>query len=183
MQKKIALGISSSALREDLTKMLYSNGFITKASPEAKSLLRSIQLEKFDLCIIDQGFVGMDYKSLSIQIEKKFNTPVVFFVQNIEGDFLNFLKTLKLGMYYKKPIKINSLKHWLWNVLEMRDKIFKLENELCEVQKHNLISKAKVILMSKENMTEVEAYNFLRTKSMENRIRIDEYANVLINNN
>lgn len=173
---KILVGISSQKLCEDVADMLRSGGFLVQSAEESAGLLRCLSGSGADLCLIDQNFRGMNLKSLSLFVEEKYETEVLIAAHQADVYLLSFLGHLRLGFYYEKPYQKERLLHLLQSALSIKEAIRDKEAQMKVQRRESLLLEAKKKLMEAYLISEHEAYEMLRKKSMDRRMKIEEVA-------
>lgn len=181
---KIVVADRDSKYREMVSELLKKRGHIVYQATDSGGVLRISRSMFPDLVIMDINLLGINaYKTARI-IEDDKVSSVIFITNNLDSAFYEKLKIMNIFAYIIKPIKSEQLyqivEFSINNIIKLRglqDKIEKLETTL---ENRKKLDKAKGIVMKKLNISEDEAYKFLRKKSMDMCIPIDKVADKII---
>jgi len=180
----ILVADSGETSRNIISNLLIRRGYrIYKASDGAGAirLARSIRPH---LVIMDVNMWGINAYEAARIIEEDNLSTVIFITASPDNDFFEKVKAMKVFAYISKPINsaqlfqivefslINSTK-----INSLEEKVKKLENSLTS---RKMIEKAKGLLMDKLKITENEAYKFLRKKSMDECISMENIAQSIV---
>jgi len=139
------------------------------------------------LVLVDINLWGIGAYELARIIEKDNLSTVIFITNNPNVDFKEVLSKMKIFAYITKPLNpsyfyqiiefsIRNIK----KVTVLEAKVEKLEKTLTARKK---VERAKGILIEKMNISEEEAYQFLRRKSMDKCSTMEIIAEEIINQN
>ncbi|RKD30064.1 ANTAR domain-containing response regulator [Thermohalobacter berrensis] len=183
---KIVVADSSETSRKKIKGILAKRGYKVYEASDGAGAIRLTRSTKPDLVLIDTNIWGISSYDAAEIIEKDNLATVVFITSNPNKAFIDTIKNMSLFAYITKPIKPEQLYQIidfaLFNsskIKNLQSRVEKLETKLSG---RKLIDRAKGIIMEKFDMTENEAYKFLRKKSMDNCKPMEEVAKEIINN-
>lgn len=181
---KIVVADSDNKNREMISELLKKRGYIVYQATDSGGVLRISRSIFPHLVIMDTNLFGMNAYNTARIIEDDKVSSVVFITNNLDSAFYEKLKNMNLFAYIIKPIKPEQLyqtvEFSINNILKfigLQDKIKQLETTL---ENRKKVDKAKGIVMKKLNISEDDAYKFLRKKSMDMCIPIDKVAEKII---
>lgn len=181
---KIVVADSDSKNREMISELLKKRGYMVYQASDSGGVLRTSRSIFPHLVIMDFNLLGINaYKTARI-IEDDRVSSVVFITNNLDSAFYDKLKNMNIFAYIIKPVKAEQLYQTvefsinnIIKVSRLQDRIKQLEVTL---ENRKKLDKAKGIIMKKINISEDEAYKFLRKKSMDMCIPIDKVAEKII---
>jgi DNA-binding NtrC family response regulator len=130
--KKSELGIlvvdDELIVRESLTKWFREDGFRVDAAPDGPTALKKLQIEKWNLILVDIKMPGMDGMELLHRV-KRMNPNTVVIIVTAFATVETAVRALKEGAYdyITKPIDPDYLNHIVINALEQQ--LLVLENQ------------------------------------------------------
>jgi Response regulator with putative antiterminator output domain len=183
-EKFIICGEDKSSL-VNIKNALVANGYIYIGyAKETYSILRHIRSHAPDLVIIDVSKRFSEIKQILEVVNEEFLCACILIMDIKNEEAMEFLKRTSIMTYLLKPIYneilIQIAELTVVNfkrILEYEDKIKKLNVTL---ENRKLLEKAKWILVEKKNITEAEAYEWIKKKSRDNRKPMIEIASAII---
>lgn len=184
-EKFIICGEDKNSLG-NIKNALVANGYIYIGyAKETYSILRHIRSHTPDLIIID--IFSKKFSEIK-QILEVINEEILctcILIMDIRNDeAIDFLKKTSIMTYLIKPIYneilLQIVELTLMNfkrILEYEEKIKKLNATL---ENRKLLEKAKWLLVEQKNITEAEAYEWIKKKSRDNRKPMIEIASAII---
>jgi len=165
--------------------LLIQKGYKVYEATDGSSALRIVRRVHPHLVLIDVNIWGIGAYELARIIEKDNLSTAIFITNNPNQGFKEELSKMKIFAYIMKPLNPAyfhqiiefSLKN-MKKVTVLEAKVEKLEKSLTSRKK---VEKAKGILMEKMNLSEEEAYQFMRRKSMDQCSTMDIIAEEIMN--
>lgn len=181
---KIVVGDSDDKNRDILVKMLKQNGYKVYEVSDGPSVLRIARTVRPELVIVDTNIRAMNAYEIAKIIEYDNISTVLFMTDVTDENFYNRIKSFKVFAYLNKPFNAFQVNQVIQFVIvnsskmnNLHEKVEKLENSLSS---RKLIDKAKGIIMNRGNLTENEAYNYLKKLSMDKCISMDKISSFII---
>ena len=174
-----------SLIRMDLRDIIESSGHEVVA--EGTNGVEAIKLckeYKPDIVLMDVKMPELDGIEAARQIGFHHEAPVVLLTSYSQQDLINKARESGVYGYLIKPVREEQLVPTLEMALgryhsdaELREKMAELEQSL---EDRKIIQKGTGILMELYSISEEEAYNRIRTLSMNKQISIIETCNLII---
>ena len=166
---------------------LKENGYLdivaVTSGPMAK---RSILDYDFDICIINGPIGGTSGEELSIDIAEKNICQVILFVkaERLEetSEHVEDYGVITVGKPINKQLFWQALK--LAKVAQRRITMAHKENEKLEkkLEDMKIISRAKILLMVENNISEEEAHKLIEKQAMDRRMTRVDVAREIVGN-
>ncbi|KGG80527.1 response regulator receiver protein [Caloranaerobacter azorensis H53214] len=185
MRQGIIVVVSSNdKIRNIISGLLKKRGYSIYEASDGASAIRLARSLKPHLVLMDFNLVGAGAYNTARIIEDDNLSSVIFITSNPNKNFIELLKNMTIYAYITIPINpsqlyqivefslINSSK-----IKELKIKVDKLENKLRARKK---IEKAKGIIMRMYNISEDEAYTYMRKKSMDRCITMEQLAEEIL---
>lgn len=185
-RQSIVVVSSNDKLRNVLSGLLKKRGYSIYEAKDGASTIRLARRLKPHLVLMDFNLTGAGAYNTARIIEDDALSSVIFITANPDKNFIELLKNMTIYAYITKPINpsqlyqivefslVNSSK-----IKELKIKVDKLENKLKARRK---IEKAKGIIMQLFNINENEAYTYMRKRSMDRCITMEQLAEEIIKN-
>lgn len=183
----ILIAHSKKNMRVKLCRLLNKKGYITYQATDGASVLRAARSYDPSLVIIDMNLKGMYPIKVGRIIESNNLSSVIFLVDVVDNSFINTIQQMNIFAYLKKPFTASQLYQTIeFSIINLK-KINHLKAKVDQLEKNledrKLIAKAKGLIIEREAISEKEAYNYLRKKSMDQCISISELCEKIINEN
>lgn len=176
----IIVAHSKKNMRIKLCRLLNKKGYITYQATDGASVLRSARSYNPTLVLIDMNLKGMYPLKVGKIIESNHLSSVVFLTHTVDQTFMNAIQKMNIYAYLQKPFTASQLYQTIEFSIINLQKISHLKAKVDQLEKNledrKIIAKAKGIIIEKERMTEEEAYNYLRQKSMDECISIRDLS-------
>ncbi len=181
---RIVVADSSESSREKICNLLNRKGYKTFQATDGGGALRISRSIKPDIVILDTNLWGMNAYEVAGIIEGDGLSTVIFVTNRPNSDLYDYLKKMTLYAYIIKPFNPEQVYQMVEfaimnsnRINALSKKIEKLESTL---ESRKKIDKAKGLVMEKNGMSENEAYNYIRKKSMDLSISMDRMAEKII---
>lgn len=148
------------------------------------SLLRQVELAQPDIIIIDMESPDRDMLESLNRISDSAPKPVVMFSQNDDQSTINQLVKSGVSAYVIGSIDNARVKSII-NIAIARFSEYQSLKEELKLTKQKLssqksVEKAKLWLMQSRNLSENEAYHFIRKTAMDNSQKVEDVAKNLL---
>ncbi|MBS4537730.1 ANTAR domain-containing protein [Clostridium sp. D2Q-11] len=184
LKGKIIIADSGEYTRKSIKDLLTKRGYKIYEATDGLGAIRMCRTIYPELVIIDTNLWGMDAFQVGRIIEEDNLSTVIYITNNVNSNFLEQIKKMKVFAYISNPIMKDNLYQMVEFALMNANKIKNLEKKVSKLQSklegRKIIDKAKGILMDKEKITEEEAYKSIRRESMDRCEKIEETANRII---
>jgi len=140
-----------------------------------------------DILITDINMPGVDgLQTAKFVHESNYADTIIIESAFDDDEFVTKAGKYGVSAFIVKPIDSKTLVSTL-KIATVRSKEMKsLQNEIFEANKNmesrKKIERAKGLIMSKQNLTEPEAFNYIRSISKENNISMDLVAEIILTN-
>ncbi|WP_342508134.1 response regulator [Sporosarcina sp. FSL K6-2383] len=185
MRKKILIAEDESIIRMDIKMMLEDHGYEVVA--EAGDGDRAIELaflHRPDLVLMDIKMPKINGLQASQIIGKQLDLPILIITAYSQKEFVAKAQQDNIVGYLVKPIAESNLIPAVEIALHQADKAKRLKGEISEaqqeVEKRKLIERAKGLLMTREQLTEQEAFKAMRSSSMSRQMTMESIAKEII---
>lgn len=174
-----------SLIRMDLRDIIESCGHeVVAEGTNGVEALALCKKHKPDIILMDVKMPELDGIEAARQIGFHHEAPVVLLTSYSQQDLIDKARDSGVYGYLIKPVREEQLVPTLEMALgryksdaQLREKMAELEQSL---EDHKIIQKGTGILMELYSISEVEAYNRIRTLSMNKQISIIETCNLII---
>ena len=174
-----------SLIRMDLRDIIESCGHeVVAEGTNGVEALALCKKHKPDIILMDVKMPELDGIEAARQIGFHHEAPVVLLTSYSQQDLIDKARDSGVYGYLIKPVREEQLVPTLEMALgryksdaQLREKMAELEQSL---EDRKIIQKGTGILMELYSISEVEAYNRIRTLSMNKQISIIETCNLII---
>jgi response regulator NasT len=184
VRSKILIVEQQVSIRTKICTWLSQEGYAIFECKDAFKTLRLARQILPDLILLDTSIRGINTKQLIEIIETDQLSKVVLTAESINDDFMHLLDETTLKKFVKKPVDrsemMQVIKTSLEEISEAKKAKSQRDRELTDSAKAAAIVKAKELIMSKWNLTEDQAYAYLRKKSMNYSVPIEYIAKAVI---
>lgn len=179
----ILIVTASEQLRNIVKRSL--RGFLTIDERKSASMARRCILERtYDLIVIDTPLSDEIGDGLALDIAEKSNSSVLLITPRELYDELTESLTDHGIMVVAKPFPTGSLDKSIRYLTSLQNRIHALEKRnlttMEKMEELRIVSKAKVLLVEKKNMTEDEAHRYIGKMAMDNGVSRRRAAEELI---
>ena len=174
-----------SLIRMDLRDIIESCGHeVVAEGTNGVEALELCKKHKPDIILMDVKMPELDGIEAALQIGFHHEAPVVLLTSYSQQDLIDKARDSGVYGYLIKPVREEQLVPSLEMALgryksdaQLREKMAELEQSL---EDRKIIQKGTGILMELYSISEAEAYNRIRTLSMNKQISIIETCNLII---
>lgn len=184
VRSKILIVEQQVTIRTKICTWLSQEGYAIFECKDAFKTLRLARQILPDLILLDTSIRGINIKQLVEIIETDQLSKVVLMADRINDDFYHLLDETTLKKYIKKPVDrtplMEEVEDSLTAISEAKKAKSQREREKADSAKAAMIVRAKELLMGKWNLTEDQAYAYLRKKSMNHSVPIEYIAKAVV---
>lgn len=167
----------------NLIKRYGSDLSVTSFTSSARAR-RHILDEEWDLVLINHPLTDDDATELANMVHQYTNASIIFFTKESLVAEMEALFYSKGVIIIPKPVIPQVFSQSLSLATYMKDRISKLEKENAKIEKRfeeeKIITRAKLLLITKKNMCEKDAHKLIEKKAMNERITKLEVAKYFI---
>jgi AmiR/NasT family two-component response regulator len=180
---KILIADDEPLIRVDLRELLEELGYeVVAEAGDGHEAFRLIDQTNPDLVILDIKMPKMDGIGLARRISERF--PVIILTAYTERHLIEKARDAGVMAYLSKPFREGDLSpaielavnHFL-RTSELTERVERLKEQL---EARKVIDQAKGLLMSREGLTEAQAYRHLQKISMDKNTPMKEIAEATI---
>ena len=172
--------------RMDICEILKEGGYdIVGEAADGFDAIEQCKKHNPDFVMMDVKMPILDgLKASKIIINEKLARGVVLLTAYSSKEFIEDAKNIGVLGYIVKPIDEKSFLPNLQIILSKQKEFEELEKKYMKtnqkLEDRKKLDIAKSILMEKENLTEKEAYNYIRNLSMNKRCDMGKIADIII---
>lgn len=182
---RILIVEDEAIIRMDLKVMLETAGYkvVEEVSNGEIAIERALSI-KPDLILMDIKMPKLNGLKASEIIGKQLDVPIVIITAYSQKEFVSKAKQDNIVGYLVKPISEKNLLPTIEIALHQAEKAKTLKTEADEakqnIERRKVIETAKGLVMKRKQMSEDEAYKYMRNLSMSNRMQLHELAQQII---
>ncbi|MBA1333655.1 MAG: hypothetical protein HPY66_0048 [Firmicutes bacterium] len=183
----IIIADSGETSRKIVSDLISKRGYKIYQASDNAGVLRMARSLHPDLVLMDVNLWGANAYETARIIEEDRLSTVVFMTPKLDNEFMERLKTMKIFAYIMKPVNPAQLTQMVefaiansTRIRSLEERVEKLESSLAARKK---IERAKGILMEKLRLSEQQAYEYMRRKSMDKGISMESLADTIVNGN
>lgn len=151
---------------------------------DAVSLMRLVRSYHPDFIVVDMGTQFADYKKVLDTIDDEMLCSCIILADHNNASIEGLIERSNVISICPKPINREILIHTVEMANVNYKRVFELEKKLKEMTENyetrKAVERAKWILMDREGLSEKDAYERLRKKSMDNRMSMKSIAEAII---
>ncbi len=168
-------------LEEQLKDLGYEVVGLARSGLEAVTLAQRLNP---DLIIMDIRMPEMDGTEAAMRIRNHRPVPIIMLTAYADRDTIRKAEVAGALAYLVKPVNENELPPAINIALARFKEIQSLQNEVVELQEsleaRKLVERAKGILMQRLGLSERDAYERLRQRARDKRIKMRDIAQAII---
>lgn len=182
--KSILVADSGETSRMQMINLLRKRGYKTYQATDGAGAIRIARRVLPSLVILDTNIWGMGVYEVANILEMDRLSTVLLMTNSPNRVFYEQLKKMNIYAYITKPIQPEQVYHTVEfsimnanKISSLIKKVEKLENTL---EGRKMVDRAKGILMEQLGLTESDAYQLMRRKSMDQCKSIEKIAEEII---
>lgn len=181
---RIVVADSAENSRKKICTLLNRKGYKTYQATDGAGAIRISRSIKPDIVIIDTNIWGIHAFEVADIIEEDKLSTVIFVTNKANSDLYDQLKKMTIFAYITKPIMpdqmYQTIEFAIMNSSRIQTLSLKVEKLECNLKSRKIIDRAKGLIMEQLSMSENDAYNHIRKKSMDACISMDIMAERII---
>ncbi len=183
---KVIVVDDETIIRMDLEELLLDNGYnVIGSAGDGFEAIRLCKENRPDMILLDVTMPLLDGISAARYIiEEDLADAVILVTAYCDDAFIEEAKEIGVAAYLVKPINERILIPTLKIALSRSKEIKGLRKEVQKVREQmearKIVEKAKGYVMDKMEMSEKEAYDYIRTVSREKHISMLEVAEIIL---
>jgi len=185
--EKYLVAASENSFHVAVRNILNPNGYVFLDScSDGVSLMRSIRSYHPDFVVIDMNIKMGDVRHALDAIENEMLCACIIAGENKSVNALDLIENFKLVSFCPKPLNPDILLQTVelanLNYRRIKDLSIKMSKMAESYEAKIQVERAKLILMEQKGLSEKEAYEEIRKKSMDRRVPMKSIAEAIINN-
>lgn len=148
------------------------------------AVLRQISEHNPDVILIDMESPGRDILESLTLVTTHSPTPMVMFSREQDADYIQRAVTAGVSTYLVGDVPHEQVRALIDIALAQFQSFQNLRTELAETRSEltarKTIDRAKALLIKELGIDEDQAYECLRSRAMENRMKINEFASQML---
>jgi two-component system, response regulator PdtaR len=183
--EKYIVATAENSIQIGIRNMINPEGYEYLSNcNDSISLMRLIRSYHPDFVIVDTNMKLRELKNTIETIDEEMLCACIIIGEYKDMDIVNLLEKSKALSFCPKPLNKDLFIH----IIEMTNmnykRVFQLTNKLKEMTENyetrKVVERAKWILMERNNISENEAYDRMRKKSMDSRMSMKSIAEAII---
>lgn len=183
--EKYIVATTENPIQIAVRNMLNPEGYVFLGNcSDSVSLMRLVRSYNPDFVVVDTNMQLRDVRNVLETLDEEMLCASIIIGEYKDVEVMNLLEKSKVLSFCAKPLSRDMLLH----VVEMANinfrRIFELNKKLREMtenyESRKVVERAKWILMERNGLTENEAYERMRKKSMDNRMSMKSIAEAII---
>jgi two-component system, response regulator PdtaR len=183
--EKYIVATAENSIQIGIRNMINPEGYEYLSNcNDSISLMRLIRSYHPDFVIVDTNMKLRELKNTIETIDEEMLCACIIIGEYKDIDIINLLEKSKVLSFCPKPVNKDLFIH----IIEMTNmnykRVYQLTNKLKEMTENyetrKVVERAKWILMERNNISENEAYDRMRKKSMDSRMSMKSIAEAII---
>jgi len=182
---RVVVAEDEALIRLDLVEMLTEAGYnVVGQAGDGEAAIELTEREKPDLVVMDVKMPKLDGISAAERIAKQRIAPVVILTAFSQKDLVERARDAGAMAYLTKPFTIEDLMPAIELAVSRFQEIKQLDAEITDLQEQlkarKLIEKAKGLLMTKLQISELEAFKWMQKTAMDKRRSMTDVAQLVM---
>lgn len=183
--EKYIVATAENSIQIGIRNMINPEGYEYLSNcNDSISLMRLIRSYHPDFVIVDTNMKLRELRNTIETIDEEMLCACIIIGEYKDIDIINLLEKSKVLSFCPKPVNKDLFIH----IIEMTNmnykRVYQLTNKLKEMTENyetrKVVERAKWILMERNNLSENEAYDRMRKKSMDSRMSMKSIAEAII---
>ena len=173
-------------IRLDLQTMIEKAGYdVVGECADGFEAIRLCRKEKPDVAILDIRMTDLDGFSAAKIINKDCPmTAIIMLTAYSKGEYIEKAKECNINSYLVKPVTEQMLIPNIELAVARKKEVLQYEQDIIKakeiLESRKVVDRAKGILMTKRDINEDEAYNYIRTISENNNMAMAKVAAIIL---
>jgi len=186
-QRRVLVAEDEALIRLDLVEMLKEEGYdVVGEATDGEQAIRLAEELRPDLVILDVKMPKMDGIEAASMIAGKRIAPVVILTAFSQRDLVDRAREAGAMAYLVKPFAKQDIVPAIELAVSRFAELQLLENEVAglteRLETRKLVERAKGLLMSKQNLTEPQAFRWIQRTAMDRRTTMKAVAEAVVEN-
>lgn len=187
VQRSVLVAEDEALIRLDLVEMLREEGYqVAGEAADGEEAVRLATELKPDLVILDVKMPKVDGIDAASKIAGKRIAPVVILTAFSQRDLVERARDAGAMAYLVKPFAKHDLVPAIELAVSRFSELQALENEVAglteRLETRKVIERAKGLLMSKQGLSEPEAFRWIQRTAMDRRTTMKAVAEAVVDN-
>jgi two-component system, response regulator PdtaR len=187
---RVVIAEDEAIIRLDLKEILTSAGYdVVGETGRGDEAVQLVAEQQPDLAILDIKMPGMDGLRAAREITSNHQVAVMLMTAFSQRDLIEEARDAGVAAYLVKPFQARELlpavadvlararQEWAIAAEEARDPAGGAEDKIAT---RRLVDEAKTVLMDRNNLAENEAFTFIQQTAMQNRARMRDVAQQIV---
>ena len=185
MGTKVVIAEDEALIRLDIKEMLEEEGYeVVGETGRGDEAVTLVMEHSADLAILDIRMPGLDGLSAARQITEAGETAVVILTAFSQRNLIEEARDAGVLAYLAKPFRKDELVSAIEVAMARFREMKALESENQDLQQkletRKAVDRAKGMLMDQHGWTEEQAFVWIRSTAMDNRMKMKEIADQVI---
>ena len=185
MGTKVVIAEDEALIRLDIKEMLEEEGYeVVGETGRGDEAVQLVKEHSADLAILDIRMPGLDGLSAARQITEAGETAVVILTAFSQRNLIEEARDAGVLAYLAKPFRKDELVSAIEVAMARFREMKALESENQDLQQkletRKAVDRAKGMLMDQHGWTEEQAFVWIRSTAMDNRMKMKEIADQVI---
>ena len=186
-QRRVLVAEDEALIRLDLVEMLREEGYqVVGEAADGEDAVRLATELKPDLVILDVKMPKMDGIEAAAHIARDRIAPVVILTAFSQRDLVERARDAGAMAYLVKPFAKKDLVPAIELAMSRFSELQALEKEVADLaerlEARKVVERAKGLLMTKQGMTEPEAFRWIQRTAMDRRTTMKAVAQAVLDN-
>ncbi len=183
--EKYVVAAAENSLQIAVRNILNPNGFIFLGNcNDSASLLRMIRSYSPDFVVVDMALQTRELRNTLETIDDEMLCTCIAIGDYRDMDVASLLEKSRVLYFCQKPLNREILIHTVELAMINFRRVFELDKKLKEMTENyetrKVVERAKWILIERDGISEGEAYEKMRKKSMDTRLTMKAIAEAII---
>jgi response regulator NasT len=184
---RVVIAEDEAIVRLDLKEILVSAGYdVVGETGRGDEAVTLVQEHRPDLAILDIKMPGMDGLRAAREITSRHQVAVLLLTAFSQRDLIEEARDSGVSAYLVKPFQPRELLPAVSEVLSKARQDWAIDAEHPgdgaedKIATRRLVDEAKAILMERDDLPETEAFGFIQRTAMQNRARMRDIAQQVV---
>lgn len=183
--EKYVIGTAENPIQISVRNILNPGGYFFLGNcSDAISLLRLVRSYHPDFIIADSNLQVRELKNLVETIDDEMLCACIIIGEYKDMEIAGMIQTSKVSLFCPKPLNREMLPHTVEMAIINYRRVSDLDRKLKEMTENyetrKLVERAKWILINRDGISENDAYERMRKKSMDSRVAMKAIAEAII---
>jgi response regulator NasT len=187
---RVVIAEDEAIIRLDLKEILTSAGYdVVGESGRGDEAVELVAEHQPDLVILDIKMPGLDGLQAAREITSRHQVAVVLLTAFSQRDLIEEARDAGVAAYLVKPFQARELlpavadvlsrarQEWALAAEESREPEVRAEDKIAT---RRIVDQAKAVLMDRSDMSESDAFTFIQQTAMQNRARMRDVAQQIV---